>query len=92
LALAELTAAWNCRLQSEKAMWAAGSLGAELAEVVPAPVLAAEPPPELAPELAVVAGAVGRLVEVQAALASSATPAASAERRVTRRVDCTRRG
>jgi hypothetical protein len=63
---------------------AAGSLEDGLAE---AELLAA-----LA-ELAVLAGGVAGLgEEVQAALASSATPATSTVRRVLRRVDCTRRG
>jgi hypothetical protein len=79
LALAEGIAAWNCWLQSEKVMWTAGSLAEGLAEAE-----------TLAAELEVVAGGVGRLVEVQAALASSAAPATRADRRVRRRVDCTR--
>ncbi|HEX8768717.1 MAG TPA: hypothetical protein VF714_10120, partial [Jatrophihabitans sp.] len=75
----EPIAAWNWSLQSEKAMRAAGSLDDGLAEA------------ELLAELAVVEGGVAaRLVEVQAALASSARPAASTDRRETRRVDCTR--
>jgi hypothetical protein len=86
LALAELIAAWNCELQSEKAIRAAGSLADGLVEAVLAAVLDAVLPAELA----VVAGAVARLVEVQAALASSATPARSADSRVAgRRVDGT---
>jgi hypothetical protein len=75
LALGEPIAAWNCWLQSEKAMRAAGSLADELAEA-----------DALAAELEVVAGAAGRLGELQAAPASRATPTASADSRVARRV------
>jgi hypothetical protein len=81
LALAEPIAARNCELQSEKAMLAAGLLAEVLAE---AEVLATELA-ELA-ELAEVVGVAGRLVEVQAAVASSATPATSTDIRVIRRV------
>lgn len=84
-ALAEPIAARNCELQSEKTIRAAGSLDDVLAE----PEALAEPE-VLAAELAVVAGGVARLVLVQAALASSATPARSADRRVARRGVCTR--
>jgi hypothetical protein len=88
LALAEGIAAWNCELQSEKSIFIVGwpaedeLAGAELVEAA----LLAE-----LDVLVVLAGAVARLVEeVQAALVSSATPATSADRRVARRVDCTR--
>ena len=86
LALAELIAARNCGLQSEKSMRAAGSLEDGLAEAELLDELA-----ELA-ELAVVVagGVVARLPEVQAAPASSATPATRTDRRERRRVDCTR--
>lgn len=79
LALADVIAARNCWLQSEKSRWAAGSLAEELAEAE-----------TLAAELEVTAGVTGRLVDVQAALASSATPATRADRRVERRVAGTR--
>ncbi len=81
MALAELIAAWNCVLQSEKSMLAAGSAGDELAE---AELL----PAELA-ELAELAGGVARSDEVHAALASSATPATSTDRRVKKRLAST---
>jgi hypothetical protein len=85
LALAELIAARNCGLQSEKSMRAAGSVEDGLAEAEPLDEA------ELLDELAeVVAGGVARLPEVQAAPASSATPATRADRRERRRLDCTR--
>jgi uncharacterized protein YciI len=87
-ALAEGIAAWNCELQSEKSILVAGRLGDdEPAEPVAVEVVEAE----LLAELAVLAGAVARLVdEVQAALVSRATPATSADRRVARRGEGTR--
>jgi hypothetical protein len=88
LALAEGIAAWNCELQSEKSMlvagWVADGLAdAELIELI-------ELLEVLTVELVVVGGVAARLPEVQAALASSATPATSTDRRVPRRVECTR--
>ncbi|HEY0165991.1 MAG TPA: hypothetical protein VGB75_03020 [Jatrophihabitans sp.] len=83
LALAELIAARNCALQSEKSMRAAGAddepAGDEPAE---AELLAAD--------VALLAGGSARSVEVHAAVASSATPAVSTDRRVKRRVAGTR--
>lgn len=84
LALAELIAAWNCVLQSEKSMRAAGSVADGLAEAEPL----AEPA-ELAEPAVLVTGGAARLGDVQAAPASSATPATSTDRRVRRRVGCT---
>jgi hypothetical protein len=86
-ALAELIAARNCGLQSEKAIRAGGSLDDELDDELDDVLAEVE---ALAAELAVVAGGVARLVLVQAALASSARPARSTDRRVERRVGCTR--
>lgn len=69
-------------------MWAAGSLADGLVEAERLGL------PELiellAVELVVLGGVAARLDEVQAALASSATPATSTDRRVPRRVECTR--
>jgi len=83
LALDELIAAWNCALQSEKSMLAAGSVADGLAELAPVE------PAELADAELVVAdvGVAGvvRLPEVQAAVASSARPATSTDNRVVRR-------
>jgi hypothetical protein len=76
LALAELIAAWNCRLQSEKSIVAVGRLADELAEVELAELGA----------LVEVGGGVARLDEVQAALLSISTAAASTDRRVIRRL------
>ena len=76
LALAELIAAWNCWLQSEKSMLAAGWLDDALAE---AELLADVGVPA---EVAVLAGGSARSVEVQAAVTSSAAPATSTDRRV----------
>jgi hypothetical protein len=90
LALAEGMAAWNCELQSEKSILAAeglaegpegdGLAGAELIELLDV----------LTVELVVLAGVAARLDEVQAGPASSATPTTSTDRRVPRRVGCTR--
>jgi hypothetical protein len=81
-ALAELIAAWNCRLQSEKAMLAAGSVADGLAAVEPVEPAAAG---ELAVPDVLMAG-VARLPEVQAAVASNARAATSTDNRVVRRV------
>jgi hypothetical protein len=83
LALAELIAAWNCWLQSEKSMLAAGWLEDELAE---AESLAELPAPADVAEFAVLAGGSAWSVEVHAAVTSSAAPATSTDRRVTGRV------
>ena len=75
LARDELIAAWNCLLQSEKAMLAAGSVADGLADVGLAVAVGA-----------VVAGGVARLPEVQAAVPSSATAATSTDNRVVHEV------
>jgi hypothetical protein len=80
LALAELIAAWNCELQSEKAMVAAAD-GLADAPALDEPV--AEEVPGV--EVVVLAGEVARLAEVQAALTSTATAATSTDSRVARR-------
>lgn len=69
----ELIAAWNCLLQSEKAMLAAGSLADGLADADADVAVAAG---------VVVAGGFARLPEVQAAVPSNATAATSTDNRV----------
>ncbi len=87
MALAELIAAWNCLLQSEKSMLAAGWLAEDEADAEPDD---AEPDDAEPDEVTVLAGGVvARSLEVHAAVASSARPAAITDRRVTGRMAST---